>query len=192
VRIKGWAIDPDTADPIHVHAYLDGIGVNLVADLPRPDLSASYPGFGTAHGFDHTFTVTGGQHTLGVFAINVGSGSNTILADRLLTTPGGDPFGGVDIKHADGGGQFTVAGWAIDPDTADPIHVHAYLGAIGANLLADLPRPDLLSPFPSYGANHGFSHTFTVAPGTYPLSIFAIDEGVGGTVGLASQNVTVA
>jgi hypothetical protein len=191
VTIRGWAIDPDTADPIHVHAYLDGVGVDILANLPRPDLAAAYPGFGTNHGFEHTFNVTGGQHTLGLFAINVGSGGNVVLADRVLTTPGGDPFGSVDVVRADGGGELRIEGWAIDPDTPDPIRVHAYLGNAGANILANGSRADLVPHFPGYGRNHGFTHTFDLGPGSYWLSIFAIDEGVGGNVALASRSVTV-
>ena len=72
-----------------------------------------------------------------------------------------------------------VGGWAIDPDTADPIDVHVYVDSSGRAITADGSRPDVAAAFPGYGANHGFAATFPIAPGTHQVCIYAIDQGLG-------------
>jgi hypothetical protein len=86
VHVAGWALDPDTAGPIDVHVYIDGVGYVVRADTPRPDLAPYFPGYSTAHGFDavlHRGT-TGGIHSLCVFAINVAGGANSTLQCRSV------------------------------------------------------------------------------------------------------------
>ena len=47
VQIEGWAIDPDTADPIGVHVYVDGVFKRAaIADGDRPDVETGWPGNG--------------------------------------------------------------------------------------------------------------------------------------------------
>ena len=42
IRIAGWTLDPDTADPIELHVYIDGGGFNTgLANLSRPDVAAA-------------------------------------------------------------------------------------------------------------------------------------------------------
>jgi hypothetical protein len=62
VRLRGWAIDVDTPDPIDVHVYVDGaFARSLRADVNRPDLGF-YFGGATRHGFDTQISVLGGRH----------------------------------------------------------------------------------------------------------------------------------
>ncbi len=57
VRVRGWAIDPDTTAPVPIQVYLGGAAQAPVnATGSRPDLAGPFPGYGTAHGFDITFT----------------------------------------------------------------------------------------------------------------------------------------
>ena len=54
LRIRGWAIDPDTDRPINVRLLVDGqLREELTADLDRPDVGARH-GYGNLHGFDVT------------------------------------------------------------------------------------------------------------------------------------------
>jgi hypothetical protein len=63
-----------------VHAYLDGVMVGgFSASQDRSDLASSYPGFGTAHAFGFTVPASAGPHTICVFGINTGLGSNVLL-----------------------------------------------------------------------------------------------------------------
>ncbi|MEV4687627.1 hypothetical protein [Microbacterium sp. LWH3-1.2] len=86
VRLRGWSIDPDTAAPIPVHVYVDGIGAALTtAGVTRKDVGAAYPAYGSNHGIDTTFVVEPGNHQICSYAINTGPGANTLLACQSVT-----------------------------------------------------------------------------------------------------------
>jgi len=87
--VRGWAIDPDTADPIRVDMYVDGHGASSgPANGDRPDIAAAFAGYGAAHGFNVMLSgLTPGNHTVCVYAINVGAGSpSTQLGCKAVTT----------------------------------------------------------------------------------------------------------
>jgi hypothetical protein len=81
VRVRGWALDGDTRDPIFVDLYANGVGYKrVVANGNRPDVGKAAPGYGNAHGFDATIPVAGGQ--VCAYGINTGPGGNTLLGCR--------------------------------------------------------------------------------------------------------------
>ena len=193
IQFRGWAIDPDTADPIRVHVYVDGVGrASLAADGVKAGLDAAKPGFGDAHGFTGSISsVTGGSHTVCVYAINVLAGSNTLLGCPAVTMPTGSPKGALETANAPGIGLVDVVGWAYDPDTVDPIRVHVYVDGAGfASVLADVDRttPSL----PGYGTRHGFGTRLVgVAPGTHRVCAYGIDVGPGSNALLGCRDVTM-
>jgi len=79
VQVSGWAIDPDSAAPIQIHVYVDGVGVAYEANKSRVDVSAAFPGFGTNHGYSESITTPSGMHEVCIYAINSGPGSHTLL-----------------------------------------------------------------------------------------------------------------
>ena len=87
VTAAGFAVDPDVTTPVTVRLALDGGPPDaVVASTDRSDVSASYPGYGTAHGF--TWSASGldpGTHSLCATAVNVGVGSDTSLGCRSFT-----------------------------------------------------------------------------------------------------------
>jgi YVTN family beta-propeller protein len=173
--VKGWAIDPDTASPVQVHAYIDSVGVALTANSSRTDVAAVFPGYGDNHGFSASLTTTPGQHQVCFFAIDTTNAArHTDLGCRTVTALSGLPNGSLDTVTATPG-HFSVAGWAIDPDTPSTVQVHAYVDSIGVALTADLTRPDVGVAFPNYGANHGFSASLATTPGQHQVCLFAID-----------------
>jgi hypothetical protein len=87
IEVKGWAIDPDTSDPIYVWVTLDGAGRHLYANTHRPDVGAAYPAYGPDHGFQGTLTATPGTHTVCVTASNVGPGAHRNLGCRSVLSP---------------------------------------------------------------------------------------------------------
>ncbi|MGW4466390.1 fibronectin type III domain-containing protein [Micromonospora sp. NPDC004704] len=98
LRVRGWSIDPDTANPIDVHVYLDGAYVRTVnASGSRPDVAAVHPPYGAAHGYDLTVPAGPGQHTVCVYGINVGTGTvNTQLGCGTVTQ--GSPPAAPDLQ----------------------------------------------------------------------------------------------
>ena len=193
IRVIGWALDPDTAGPVDMHVYVDGVGrANVPADRPRTDIARAFPGWGDAHGFDITIPVGPGAHTVCTYAINIGPGGavSPMLGCRSVTT-GADPLGNLEAVR-DAGGALRIIGWALDPDTADPISVHVYVDGVGQALLADNVRTDIGRAFPGWGDAHGFDVTVPAAPGTHEVAVYAINRGTGRNVLIARRTGAVA
>src|SRR5690606_40299061 len=109
LRVRGWAIDPNTDDPIRVHVYANGRGLaSLAADLDRPDIAARF-GRGSRHGFDAGLRIPPGTSDVTVFAINKGAGGNTVIG-RGRVAWNGNPAGHVDRVEPVGGGRVRVSG----------------------------------------------------------------------------------
>ncbi len=185
VTVRGWALDPDTTASIEVHAYLDGNGVAVTAKDMRDDLKASYPEYGTAHGYTVKVPSTAGQHTLCVYAINRGAGGNTTLGCRGLLVPGPPDAGNAPIGNFESatvkGAAVTVTGWAVDPDTTSAIPVHVYVNGVGIVATSSVSRDDLAAAFPLFGARHGFSITVPLSVGTSQVCVYAINTAGGNT-----------
>lgn len=86
-RVAGWAIDPDTSEPIRAHLYVNGRFVRATtANLNRPDIGRAFPGFGNEHGYDLALTgLAAGRNEICVYGINTGPGGNPLLACRTVT-----------------------------------------------------------------------------------------------------------
>jgi hypothetical protein len=125
-----------------------------------------------------------------VYAINVGVGSNTALACRSVAVPGGSPIGSIDAVGT-GAGSINLGGWAIDPDTSDPISVHVYVDSLGYALSAAEARSDLGAVYPLYGPSHGFGGSIAAAPGARRVCVYGINVGAGGNSLLGCRSVTV-
>jgi hypothetical protein len=194
LQLRGWAFDPDVADSVRVDVYVDGKGATSVqATDNRPDIARLFPLYGAAHGFHTTLKLTGGKHDVCLFAINIAGGGNTLLGCRTVSLPTGSVYGSFDSAAAVGPGQVDVRGWALDPDTTDPVRVDFYVDGKGnSSATADGNRPDIAKAFPLYGAAHGFDKTLTVASGKHQVCAYAINVGGGApNTLLACKAVTV-
>ena len=184
LEVRGWAIDPDTSDPIDVHVYVDGVFGGLGrADRSRPDVAAAVPGYGDAHGYRiRVEPVSGGPHTVCAYGINVGpTGSENPLLGCLRITADGNPFGHLDTAVESGPG-IRVTGWAIDPDTATSVSVHVYVdGRFAGQGRADRSRPDVAAAFWGRGSARGYDLSVPAAPGTRQVCVYAINVGAYGT-----------
>jgi hypothetical protein len=81
LRVRGWAIDPDTSTPIQVAVYLDGKGLAwFPANRIRFDVAAAYPDYRNDHGYDFTIPAPSGTHRVCIYGINLGPGNNALLA----------------------------------------------------------------------------------------------------------------
>jgi len=188
VTASGWAIDPDTADPITVHMYVGDTARAFTASGSRPDLEAPF-GRGPNHGFAATMTVEPGVYDVCVWAINsdIGSG-NTSLGCRTVQVPR-PPTGALDAVTTTPS-SVTASGWAMDPDTREPIQVHMYVDGDSRAFTANGSRPDVDAAFGN-GAAHGFTATMPAAPGTHRVCVYAVKPPPGVNVTLGCQTVTV-
>src|SRR5262249_13058206 len=124
VVVAGWAADPDSAGPIPVHVYVDGVlATSVIADGLRPDVAQVIPSFGPNRGCVAAVGANPGSHNVCVYAINdnlVGPhrplGCRTVVVAQPNAAP---PFGALDVLSRQGS-TVRVAGWAIDPDGDGP------------------------------------------------------------------------
>ncbi len=180
VGIVGWAIDPDTTQPIPVHLYVDGAFVaTLDARATRTDIGAAYPGFGSEHGFAATLPVPAGARTVCAYAINVSAGNaNPSLGCRALD---GSPIGSIETISDPANGELVVSGWATDPDTSQPIEVRLFVdGRYVTSTAAGAPRPDVAATYPLGGANHGFAFSASgFSQGPHYVCVQALNVSTG-------------
>jgi hypothetical protein len=190
---SGWGLDPDTAASSQVHVYVNGKGTATVASLPRDDIAAALPGFGSAHGFSVDVAgnrdLPAGANSVCAYGIDTGSDPVTPLGCRTVTVRH-DPFGSLDTANAVPGG-VQVTGWAVDPDTADPLVVAVYDGATGTTTIAGNDRPDIGAAFPATGSAHGYALTLAAGSGKHTLCSYAINAYSGSNVLLGCRAVTV-
>jgi hypothetical protein len=196
VVVSGWALDRDTTDPLNVHVYVDRDLTPLVTSVPRPDVTAAFPGVTGRSGFSARVPASPGRHTVCVYAIDPNIvGPHSLLGCRIIDVypaEAAPPGGSLDLVTA-GAGQIGVAGWAIDPDTAAPIDVHVYVGRAGSAHRAALRRDDVGAVLPAYGPDHGFAVTVPAPRGTQQVCVYAINNlATGAHTLLGCRIVTVS
>ena len=182
ITVEGWVLDPDTPDAITAHVYVDGtFATGVRASLPRADVGAVH-GTAGAHGYSVTLPASVGKHEVCVYGIDTWGGTSPRVACRTVEA-NGTPFGALDAVTAAGPTGVRVQGWAIDPNTQDPVRVHVYVdGVARVSALADASRPDVAAAH-GMGARHGYDSTVTgLQPGAHQVCVWAIDT-FGPTMG---------
>ena len=190
ITAGGWALDPDTTDPIGVHLYVDGRWTfGTSASGQRSDVGAAYHK-GDLHGYTVTFAAAAGQHQVCAYAIDSSGGPNPPIGCRNVTVVNRAPVGVIDAVAVTGN-SVAVSGWAFDPDTQSSIGVHFYVdgGWTGATTAATL-RSDVGSIY-NNGSAHGYSITFGASSGTHTVCAYGIDSDGGPNPAVACRSFTV-
>lgn len=192
ISLRGWAMDPDTPNPVDIHVYVNGgWGGSFRADVARPDVAAAYPGNGTQHGFSVRVAAGPGTSTVCAYAIDSAGGPNTPLGCRAVDVVNTPPVGNYERLTSEGT-SVTLSGWAFDRDTAGPVDVHVYVdGRWGGSVRTAVPRADVAQVYPDAGARQGFTHAFTAAPGTRQVCAYAIDPAAPTNTPLGCRSVLV-
>lgn len=191
IEITGWAIDPDTADPIYTWVTINGVGRHVYANISRADVATGYPQYGDRHGFSDAFSATNGFHRVCVTASNVGNGRHKELGCRTVavgTIPGGTPFGNFESISREGN-SIKVKGWSLDPDTPNSIYVWVTIDGVGQHIFANENRPDVGNAYPGYGPNHGFDKALTTSAGYHRVCLTASNVGVGSHKDLGCRDI---
>jgi hypothetical protein len=191
VRLRGWAIDPETPWPITVNVYdcLRPVAT-VVAATPRADVANAFPGYGPHHGFDIFLRVCPGERLISVAANDTSGQGVTWLGHKMVAI---DPnpvghFDGADVSV----GAVRVYGWVIDPDGAGPSQVDVVVdGQVVRRVTADVNRPDVAAAFPHMGGRFGFDVTVPVAAGPHNVCIVARNVNGGTDVDLGCRPVAV-
>ncbi len=180
VRIAGWVADPDSSSSIDAVVEVAASGrVTVRADIPRPDVERDYPYLGAAHGFDVVLPLPSVSGNIPTCVYGLSSGGEpafgVIDCRPVLVTQ--QPYGAVDVIGA-GTNALHVSGWAIDPDTTDPITVGVSIQNVGVLwVTANLDRPDLAGT--AYGTKHGFAFDLPIPGGVRGVCVAARNAGPG-------------
>ena len=191
VELSGWAVDPETSNPIQVQIYQDGALSSSTTASVATQVPSQFSSLGTQHGYDVTVpTSVVGTHTYCAYGINVGYGSNALLGCLSARVLAGGSTGSVD-RATTQPGTISVAGWALDYDTASSIPVHVYVDGVGQGITANQSRPDVAAVFPGYGDAHGYSLSVPASAGEHQVCVYAIHVGAGSNVTLGCTTVSV-
>jgi hypothetical protein len=176
LAVAGWAWDPSApSTPLSIHYWVDGQDVAAApASVARPDVAATYPAAGPAHGFWSALDVGYGTHQVCAYAINVGvPGANPQLGCRTVDVPHQAPIGAVGPMVSGAPGQVAVWGWTFDPD--DPTattSVRVLLDGVDQGLLtAGTALPGVGDAYPAAGAAHGFGTLLSAGPGQHQICV---------------------
>ena len=132
IRMRGWAFDRDKTDEaLAIHVYIDGqFAGGCRAEKERADINNAY-GVGSYHGFNEAIdTDKVGQHTVAVYALNVGNGANTTLWNGTVYIK---PKNGVNniedgtyiiSSGVDGQMVMDISGASTDNGTNTMIHLY--------------------------------------------------------------------
>ena len=191
LTLAGWAADPDApGQRVEAHVYVTGPNgtrgyPGIFTDGSRPDVAGVFPWAGGSTGFSATVDSQGaGNNTVCVYALNVNPPrTNPIVGCRTIDVR--NAFGHLD-RVGTGSGEFTAAGWALNPNNAgENVEIHLYdAGPSGtrgdAGFRANTQRTDVGAAFGGYGDNHGFSATIpSMDVGTHDVCAWAITTAGG-------------
>lgn len=182
VVVAGWAIDPDTSAAVDVHLYRNGEFLGAYkADGNRPDVAAVYPASGARHGYAQTFPTAEGRHTFCAYAINVGGGDPYRLLGCTSITVNHAPTGWLDVvQRVPGTDRINITGWALDPDSTEPVTVHVYVDDVfaGAQVAAGY-RPDVAALYWWSSGRTAFDLDIAGSEGRRQVCAYALGVGPG-------------
>ncbi|HEY5149228.1 MAG TPA: twin-arginine translocation signal domain-containing protein [Mycobacterium sp.] len=192
IRIRGWAFDPDQpGTDIQVAVWRDGAGVAwFPTGGTRGDVNSAF-GITGNHGFDFTIDSPPGDHSIQIYAQNVGGGLEVPLIGTGQVRVG-LPMGYYDSATVSGR-TVTIRGWVFDPDQPDvEIPVAVYRNGWGVDWFpTGRSRPDVNAVFGITG-NHGFEIVTPADPGQNVFEIFARNIGpAAGNPSLGARAVQV-
>lgn len=190
ITVTGWALDPDTTNPIQVHVYIGGTATAFTADLPRPDLDPVFHK-GSLHGFSATVPAPLGTSTVCVYALNDWwKGANPVLACPTATVVNAAPAGDADGFEAVAGVGARVFGWANDPDTRGAAAVRVTVDGVPTPGAASSRRP-VTAPAFGDGSYGGFDVTAPASAGSHQVCADVLDSLTSTATSLGCQTLQV-
>ncbi|MDT4922050.1 MAG: hypothetical protein QOI15_2952, partial [Pseudonocardiales bacterium] len=181
LHVRGWAADPDTTQPISVALRVDG-------RLARTQ-AANQDGLGhDGHAFAADMPVRSGTHKICAIGLNALYGTHDSAASCRTITLALKPLGAFEgLARVPGSSDLRLKGWALDPDTHNPITLRVMLddtnvGTVTANAL----RADIGDKYP-YGDDHGLWARVKTDDGEHTVCLTALNVGGGGDVQLGCK-----
>ncbi|MFN8051255.1 MAG: DUF4185 domain-containing protein [Acidimicrobiales bacterium] len=198
LRVSGWALDIGYVDPLSVKFTVDGaVAGRATANAIRPDVEASYPATGPAHGFVADVPIATGPHLVCAIATNIGRGADATIGCRPVLVAATQPIGNLESVTV-GADSVTVTGWVGDPDAGGPIDVTLTDIVVGGvddpftrRMAASSSRPDVAA-VTGLDARAGFTTSWNVtAPGVHVVCATGHNRGIGRDQLIACTTITI-
>ena len=190
VSVSGWAVWPGSVSasvPIAVN-----IGSNwyaFTANQASAAAASAVSGAGPNHGYVGSIPLSAGRYSVCVWVAQQ-SGPATNLGCQTAIVAQGPPVLGAMQSVVSGVGGLHYSGWAVDPSSpASPVILAANIGSSWIPLTTGDSSNVAQGQVGGAGPNQGFSGLFPVAPGTYPICVWA--TSAAGTVNLGCKTGTV-
>lgn len=121
VRVAGWAMDPDSTQPVAMHVYADGTYLGaFTANESRPDVDAVFHR-GASFGYDRLLPLSAGMHSICVYAINIAQGGGNprhgCASANVLAKVATSLTTSVSATAVTYGGKVTISGTLRRTDT---------------------------------------------------------------------------
>ena len=187
IDVSGWSVIPGDPSSVAIISVDGVVQSRLTRSVNRSDVQAGIAGIELATGFSGSIAVTGGRH---VVCLTTGTLPIGALGCRVVDSPGGSPFGALDVVTPRLGG-VSVVGWVVDPDVASAVTTHVYVNGVGYALTANANRPDIGGGLPAYGPAHGFVADLPAPGGPVTVCAFGINVGIGVHTLLGCRTTTV-
>jgi hypothetical protein len=160
VTVSGWALDPDSAAPITVKVTSDGVVKQLLtANLASTGSVASWPRYGSSHGYSATVSIDGYQHLVCVVAVNVGAGKDVSQGCKLLTTTGSTVPAAPTSLSAWPGNASTTLNWTAARSVSSPVTSYQVTLSPGGRVVS---FPGTAVTGVVTGLTNGVAYTFAV------------------------------
>ena len=192
VSLWGWAADTDALGvAADINVRIDGSAWYVYKADQNYAPPSSVRGAKPNLGFGATIPLSVGSHEVCVIGANIGGGSNVLLGCRTIYVAGGSPVGAVNGVFTEAG-RIGYWGWGLDPDTKDPLAIHALLdGAMWSTTEASAANSIAQAAYPAFGPNRGFGAFIPTATGAHNLCLFGVNKGAGVNLSLGCWNVNV-
>jgi len=176
VTASGWAWDRNISGPVTVQLQVDGqVRAQGTANETRSPVPSG-AGRGTV-GFTLTAEAPPGDRQVCVVAIDANTAERRQLGCQNVTVENAAPQGVID-QIVGSTGQIRVRGWALDPDSREPISIHVIMdGQLAGHVRASGSRPDVDRVF-GLGESRGFDITVSAASGTRSVCVHMINTPV--------------
>ena len=180
IRLRGWADDPNTYDPIPIHIYVNGVSSATTNGVVRPDIWALDERRSYYTGFDATVPVSGdGPFDVCAYGINVGPGSQNVSLGCQRVGYDPNPIGEfvIAVNHQ---GKALVGGWALDPDSPAPVTVMFFNNGRPSFAAPAMHHWDaLIGRFPNHGTSRLFFALGPLNRGRNEICAYAVNIGPG-------------
>ena len=193
VDVVGYAIWPSSpSTSVSVALNIGSNWIPAVANQPSPSGAAAAPGSGANHGFAARVNLPPGTYNICVWVTQPASPAKMTGCKTATVTSTPTPSATLaEIQSVTGTASgVSVSGWAVwpsSPATAVPVAVN--IGSSWHALTANQPNSAAAAAVPAAGANHGYSGSFPLGPGTHSICVWVANPG-GGATNIGCQNAS--